>query len=296
MNRTPLSLAVAFAVLAPNAHAAATTMYNLYNNFGATPCAPCIGPGNGVGGFTDGWVWGGPDPESFAGGTSGGNPSAATPGWVGTAGPTTTPFGYVAGASLNWAIDFGSASTSAEISNADALARYGVSADIDTAKGAWLDNAATPVGWLHDLDIGLFRAQVTQTVRLSVQGVNFTEASFGITVFKGMNTNQAGYIHHGSWNNNQNGTPVPTQFSFAAGDIVATTDTSGTTAVNLSMLEFVAEANQVYTVFVGGWRDGDWYDTRDGYVLSAQTVPLPAAAWLFGLSLGALGFQHRRRH
>ena len=43
---------------------ASTTMYNLYNNFGTTACAPCIGTGNGVGGYTDGWNWGTPDPSA----------------------------------------------------------------------------------------------------------------------------------------------------------------------------------------------------------------------------------------
>jgi hypothetical protein len=279
---------------AASSASAATTMYNQYNHFGTTPCAPCIGPGNGVGGFTDGWVWGGPDPTTFTGAVSGGNPNAAAPGWVGTSGPTTTPFGYVAGASLNWAVHLNSATDSAEISNADSLTRYGVSADIDVAKGAWIDNTATPVGWKHDLDIGLFKSDITTQVKLSVHGVNFANTNFGITVFEGMSSDQTGYVHHGDWNANMNGTPVPTGIGFTAGDIVATTDTSGSTPINLNELVFNAQAGQIYTILIGGWRDGEWFTTNDGYVANFSAVPLPAGVWLFGSALAGLGVLRRR--
>lgn len=279
-----ISLILAGAALVAQGATASTTMYNTYNNNGATPCAPCIGSGNGVGGFTDGWVWGLPTAPTFTGPASPGadNPTAYP--WVGTTGANTTPFGYQGGSSLNWAVQLHSSADTAQISNADAISRYGVSADIDTAKGAWLDNAGSPVGWKHDLDIGLFKSDVTTSVNLSVVGVNFSGTNFGITVFQGMDTNTAGYLHHGSWNSSQNGTPVPSGFSFTAGDIVNTTDTSGT-PINLNTLAFTAQAGQVYTIFVGGWRDGSWFDTNDGYVLNVTAVPVPAAVWLFGSAL-----------
>jgi hypothetical protein len=281
------------------ASAASTTMYNLYNNFGTTTCSPCTGPGNGVGGFTDGWVWGNPTTPTYKGGTSGGNSNAATPGWVGTTGiapSTTTPFGYTAGHSLNWAVHIENNTDSAQISNADALSKYNVSADIDTAKGAWLDNAASPVGWLHDLDIGLFKSDVATDVKLSIQGVNFSGTNFGFTVFKGMSSVQTGYVHHGSWNANQNGTSTPPGLGFTAGDIVASTDTSGLTPLNLNEIIFSAQSGQVYTIVLGGWRDGTWYDTNDGYVLNVQAVPLPATAWMFGSGLlGMLGFMRKKK-
>lgn len=262
---------------------AGTTMYNTYNNNGAIPCAPCQGPGNGVGGYTDGWIWGLPDPISYRGPDSPGVPGSAVFPWVGTVNLGTTPFGYVGGSSLNWAVQLHAQADSAQISNADALSRYGVSADIDTAKGAWLDNAASPVGWKHDLDIGLFKSDVSTLVNLSVAAVNFTGANFGITVFEGMNSDAAGYGHHGSWNAGADGTPLPSGFSFINTDIVATTDTSAGLA-NLNSLQFMAQAGQVYTVFVGGWRDGTWWDVNDGYVLTATSVPEPATLWLFGLA------------
>ena len=278
------------------ASASSTTMYNLYNNNGTTACSPCTGPANSVGGFTDGWVWGGPDPITFQGGTSGGNPNAATPGWVGTTGSTTTPFGYTAGHSLNWAVHIENNTDGAQISNANALSTYNVSADIDTAKGAWLDNAASPVGWLHDLDIGLFKSDVSTDVKLSIHGVNFSGTNFGFTVFEGMSSVNTGYVHHGDWNANQNGTSTPPGLGFTAGDIVASTDTSGLTPLNLNEIIFSAQAGQVYTIVLGGWRDGTWYDTNDGYVLNVQAVPLPATAWMFGSGLlGMLGFMRKKK-
>lgn len=167
MNHNRLSQAIALALtgsalsLAPtsNAWAASTTMYNLYRaNFAGygpggapnvtpavftatstTPCSPCanlysnpIGPDNGVGNETDGWVWDANPNGYTTGGTPVpfGNTQASAdpnrPGWVGIGGsstPTlTTPFGYNARVNLNWAVDM-QGYGSAEISNADSIAR-----------------------------------------------------------------------------------------------------------------------------------------------------------------------------
>jgi hypothetical protein len=297
MSKLSNSIALVLAgisVSAVNEASASTTMYNLYNNFGTTACAPCKGPGNGVGGFTDGWVWGGPTTPTFEGAASTGNPNTATPGWVGTAGSNTTPFNYIGGSSLNWAIQLHNSTDSGQISNADSLSRYNVSADIDTAKGAWLDNAETPLGWLHDLDIGLFKSDVTTNVQLSIHGVNFANTNFGFTIFQGMSSDQSGYVHHGSWNTNKNGTPEPYGIGFAAADVIASTDTSGN-PVNLNQIIFNAQAGQIYTIVLGGWRDGTWFDTNDGYALDVKAVPVPAAAWLFGSGLlGLVGLKSRK--
>jgi len=282
---------------------AATTMYNLYDNNGTTPCAPCNAYGqpggvfNAAGGQTDGWVWGGPTPEnSYKGGNSGGNPNAATAGWVGTSGSTTTPYNYVGAVSLNWGIQLNSANDSGQISNADSLSRYGVSANIDTAKGAWYDNASpSGQGWKHDLDIGLFRSAVTTDVELDIHGVNLSGTNYGFTIFQGMTSNNSGYVHHGDWNQNGNGTPLPNDIGFTLGDIVATTDISGATPVNLNHIRFTAQAGQIYTIMLGGVRDGTWYDTNDGYVLNVAAVPIPGAIWLFGSALAGFGFFGQRR-
>ena len=309
-NNTKLSAAIAYviggltlAVGSVSSVSASTTMYNLYDNNGTTPCAPCNtytqanSVANAAGGYTDGWVWGGPDPANgYAGGISGGNPNAAAPGWVGTSGATTTPFNYVGAVSLNWGIQLNSATDSGQISNADSLSRYGVSANIDTAKGAWYDNGSpTGQGWKHDLDIGLFQSAVTTEVQLDVHGVNLSDTNYGFTIFQGMTSNNTGYVHHGAWNQNGDGTQLPADFGFAVSQIVATTDVSGATPVNLNHIQFTAQAGQIYTIMLGGVKSGDWYDTNDGYVLTVAAVPVPGAIWLFGSALAGFGWFGQRR-
>ena len=252
----------------------------------------CIGPGNGVGGFTDGWNWGTPDPETFVAPPH--SSSGATPGWVGTSSNSTAAFGYTGAVSLNWGFHLTSASDSGQISNADSLARYTVSADIDTAKGAWFDNTNPGQGWLHDLDIGLFKSDVNTRVKLSIQGVNQTNSNFGFTIFEGVTSNNSGYVHHGAWNLNKNGTDTAAILGLATNPVVATTDTSGTTPINLNEIYFDAEAGQIYTVVLGGWRDGTWFATTDGYKLDVAAVPVPAAVWMFASGLGVLGFTRKK--
>ncbi len=259
------------------AFATSTTMYNLYAHNGTTPCAPCF-PGS-----TDGWVWGFDTPSP-------GNASAATPGWVGTAGSTSTPFGYTGDAVLHWAIAMTADSDTAQISNANSLSTYGISANIDTAKGAWLDNNNPGAsGWTHDLDLGLFRSDVNSRVTLNVQGVNQTGTDFGFTVFDHMSAAGDGYSHHAGWNTSANGTPVPPG-GFTVGDIVATSDASGTTPLNLNQIAFDAQAGHIYTIALGGFRNGGWGSTTDGYVLNvaASPVPVPGAVWLLGSALTGL--------
>ena len=196
--------------------------------------------------------------------------------------------------SLNWGFRLTSTSDSGQISNADSLARYNVSADIDTAKGAWFDNGTPGSGWLHDLDIGLFKSDVTTQVRLSIQGVNNANSNFGITIFEGVTSNNTGYVHHGDWNVNKNGTTLDTNLGLASNPIAASTDTSGATPINLNEIYFTAQAGQVYTVVLGGWKDGTWYDTRDGYQLNIAAVPVPGAVWMFATGLGILGFKRKK--
>ncbi len=86
--------------------------------------------------------------------------------------PNKTPFGYKGGGTLNWGLEFtgAGAADTRTISNADSIATYGVSADIDSARGAWSDNISTNVGvaggWRHDLDFGLFKSATTGLVTL----------------------------------------------------------------------------------------------------------------------------------
>lgn len=296
MNNTKLSKAVAMVIAGAalsvggvsTASATAITAYNTFHgnsngvdgNGDGLPCAPCAA------GTTDGWT-------HVGGVGNGGAPQA----WVGTTGGVR-PFGYTGSPTLNWAADF-SSHGSATISNADSIARYGLSADIDTAKGAWSDTAeAGAGGWKHDLDIGLFRAAVDLTVTLDIKGVNFTNTNFGFTIIKGASTSTGGYSHHGGWNANQDGTPLPTQFGFTPAQIVATS--FGVTGSNptpdfLNNISFNAKAGQVYTIFLGGYRDGAWYETTDGYVLNINAVPEPASLSLFGIAFGAMAAARRRK-
>lgn len=285
--------ALSLAVMS-DASASATTMYNLTTKGGqdfssnTTVCAPCNG---GLG--TDGWVHG------FRGTSNGTDTSVAK--WAGTTGVNKTPFGYT-GAILHWAVHFTDLGT-AEISSQDSLTRYGVAADIDTAKGAWSDQAEPGAGgWRHDLDYGLFKSDVSGTVVLNVQGINQANTNFGFTIFKGMNTGLT-YGHHGDWNFNTNANGLtPSSVpgggtTFTVADIVAYS-AGGTNPQNLNTISFDAEAGQIYTIALGGYKNGDWIDTADGYKLAANVnaVPVPGAIWLFGSAVvGFVGFKRRSK-
>jgi len=236
------------------ASADATTMYNLYQENGGVACAPCSGSA------TDGWVYG------FG--------SAPTPDtaveWAGTA-DSRAPFGYSGGGALHWGIGFDGFG-GAEISNADSLARYGKSADIDTAKGAWSDaNRGDASGWRHSLEYGVVKSNVRGRVVVTVMGVNEPGTNFGFTVFKGMDTSTTAYGHHGSWNGGNNVDGITTNSlpkggtTFTVDDVVAYTS-GGATASNLNTISFLADADQEYTIVLGGYKNGKWNETTDGYI------------------------------
>jgi hypothetical protein len=282
------------------ANAAATTMYNLTTSGGDDNSTNTTNPTTGgswaLSGNTDGWIYGftesNPDPSL--------NGTNSVAKWAGTSGANSTPFGY-RGAHLNWALHMHS-NGSAEISTFDAFDRYGVYADIDTAKGAWSDNALSGAGgWRHDLDFGLFKSDVAGRVTLNATGILQSGTNFGFTIFKGMNSN-ASYNHHGAWNagnNTQAGAPNAASLpgggtNLPASSIVAYS-VGGASPLNLNTISFDAEAGQVYTVVLGGYRNGAWGDTIDGYRLTAA-VPVPAAVWLFGSALAGMGVIGRRKN
>jgi len=310
MKKTKLATAIAWAIAGAaltaasvsTASASATTMYNLTSaegiDFNSTTaaCAPCNG-----GAGTDGWVWG------FHGTPLGAANSVAN--WAGTAGTNTTPFGYNGGGVLHWALHMTSYDT-AVISSQDSVDRYGVAADIDTAKGAWSDASSSGAsGWRHDLDYGLFKSDVGGTVTLNAQGINQNGTNFGYTIFKGMDTSTVDYAHHGAWNtsnNTQIGAPTSsslpaggTTFGATNADAIANIvaySIGGATPSNLNTISFNADAGQIYTIVLGGYRNGAWGDTVDGYKLNVSAVPVPGAVWLFGSAMaGLIGFGRRHK-
>lgn len=321
MKKTQLSKAIAFALTgaalsfgaASTASAASTTMYNLGYELDGQGTLPTTDPTAGgtwhLSGVTDGWANGattGTDAYSSPVG------SAPVQNWAGTSSATTAAFGYT-GAHLNWGFEItGGAGGTGTISTFDAHNTYGVYADIDTAKGAWSDNASgntnngtTQIssGWRHDLDMGLFKTDMTGSVTLSVQGILQSGTNFGFTIFKGMDTVQ-NYGHHGAWNstNNEAGLtaasrPTPAAGALAVSDIVAYS-VGGASPSNLNSITFNAEAGQIYSIWLGGYREGSWNDTVDGYSLSisqASPVPVPGAAWLFGGAIASLIGANRRK-
>lgn len=345
MKKTKLAHAVAMAITGTalsmgavsTASATSTTMYNLYraNSAGftaglANPCSPCSNSfstppgipgreaaGSTPNGYTDGWVWD-QDPIVGSGADRGTAPGAANPlrpGWVGTTATLATPFGYAGGGVLHWAAELtGGQGGTATISNADSIARYNTSADIDVAGGSWSDNAQSGQGgWVHDLDFGLFRSDASGQVNLSVTGVNNTgNTAFGFTVFKGINTSTNAYAHHGAWNagtNTQTGAPTPASvprtnaqgFNLTVADIVAYSigDDPATTSVNeaqnIGNISFNAIAGEIYTIALGGYRTSAWNQINDGYSLTVSQVPVPAAAWLFGGAMVSLVGAIRRK-
>jgi hypothetical protein len=314
MIKTKLAKAIALTIAGAaltagsvsSASASSTTMYNLFHSQGTTPCAPCSA------GETDGWVWGG-----VADSTPSGTDTidlATGAGWVGTSATDKTPLGYKGGGVLHWAVQLNGGGT-AEISNADSIARYGVSADIDIAKGGWSDNALSGAsGWRHDVDFGLFKSNISGLVTLNAVAVNGTgptsTPNIGFTIFKGMDISTGSYNHHGAWNSANNasglttaslpggGTKFGANNAAAIANIVAYS-VGGATPGNLNNISFTAEAGQIYTIALGGYRNGDWTTTLDGYKLSVgqvSAVPVPGAVWLFGSAMaGFLGLRRSKK-
>ncbi len=349
MMKTKLAHAIAvvaagMALSAP-ASANVTTMYNATTGVDGSVAAGNVNPfaggvyNTGYTGQTDGWTNGAgeqalsnattPSPSGWinpvTGTTYAGSARVpvgyyATQNWVGTGNATTAAFGY-AGAHMNWGMEItGGQGGTGSISAADSFARYGVYADIDTAKGAWAatNTGTAQAGWRHDLDVGLFKSDTSGTVTLTAQGILNPSAQFGFTIFHGMD-HTTGYMHHVSWNANNNTTGItnlsnpyignanPLNYGTNSGTGLATSDIvaasvgvisatapfTGTT--NMNNISFNAVAGEYYTIFLGGYMGGAWFTTTDGYSLTVSQVPVPGAVWLFGSAMaGLIGFGRRK--
>lgn len=319
MKKASLHKAIALAMTAAGMSnaMASTTMYNLYQAY-SVPTV--INPGS-----TDGWTWS----DSSEKGTTAG---AVLNAWAGTAGYNTNPadprpFNYVGSSALNWAAHITQAGDSLQISQADSFARYGVYADIDTGGGAWQDSSAAQIGWGHNTDIGLFKSDVSTSVTLKLSGIynaanppttgaGAMVSNFGITVFVGMDTvvpvlASDGYSHHSKWND-ANDTDPNVLDPYAKSNPFKTqgvtyVDGLGTnTPGNVSYMTgvtsgngftFAAQANVIYSIYLGGYRLTGWNTGHDGYALDISTtpVPVPAAVWLMGSGLSGLLVYGRRK-
>ena len=286
MKQTKLAKALTLALLSLGA-ASNASAHVAYNTFvGADDSA------------TDGWNYGGV-----------GNPTSPTvsPGWVGTASPTTLPFGYTGNTWLSWAAAVHHPGVM-NISAADAAAEYSSSIpaggfDIDTNKGSWYDNNATgfgtPQGWAHNTEVGLIKSDFTGAVTLNVTNVdanpNNQWTNFGITVFSGMDEAGGAVNHHAAWNLGGTATDPGTVTSsspFGFNGLTYLAHDGTVDAVN--GLTFNVVKDQVYTVLLGGQDFGSVFSPTADYKLSISAVPVPGAIWLFGSAIaGLIGFGRR---
>lgn len=291
IKKTKLAKAIAYATVGAaitagsmtNAYAS-TTIYNVNS-----PYASNIVIG-GTG--TDGWT-------SASGGE---NPDI---GWT----SASAPFGTTASV-VNWAAEITAAGDSLTISSQDAHTRYGIWADIDTAKGGWFDGTQ---GWGHNTDVGLFKSDVATNVTINITalqppGSNETWSNFGVSVYTGMTTASNGWSHHGTWNcptctvTLPDGTQIQTNPTFTDDDPLNSGTslsylTHDATVDDLNSISFHANAGQVYSILLGGNDGGSNFSPLAGYSLDITTspVPIPGAVWLFSGALAGLAGIKRRK-
>ncbi len=150
--------------------ASASTLYNAFNAYNAN-----IGTDADTN-RTDGWTY------QY-------HPSrdhSITHAWVGTSGGAM-PFGLTnyEVPVANWAVELQSPGSGSTVSSQNAFDSYGVWADIDTTAGAWNDGE---LGTIYNMDVGLFKSNVTQQITLAVSNINPAGwQNFGINVYAGNN-------------------------------------------------------------------------------------------------------------
>jgi hypothetical protein len=311
--------------LAPLSTWAGTVSYNTFNHDRAAPSASVSDTNTGDDWATDGWLRSEAKPLRFAGydsnndpvyvptpvachtagsycgdGISTGNVTGETVPWVGNDPRTDASFNYVGTHHLNWTAVLNSVGDGATVSHEDSFTQYGIHADLDVSPGGWYDDVSQH-GGLYDMDIGLFRSSVTQTVTLSAAslGPDSLDAHYGFTIFEGQDTTTSAGNHHGYWNNvspataqavGDNANPITPNNPFGFHGLTRLADD-----VNGNSVTFTAEAGKVYTIFLGGFQDGNVYQAVNDYKLTITSVPLPAGIWLLGSALAGMGVIGRRK-
>lgn len=267
----------ALSLAAASSASASTTYYNTFNAYSSNMISDEALGATGNGG-TDGWRVNPPNGETWATASH----------WTSAA----APFGTVARV-VNWAAEITNAGDALTISSQDAHTRYGIWADIDTAKGAWYDGTT---GWGHNTDVGLFKSSVTTDVTIKISalqlpGSSETWSNFGVSIYTGMANNS--WNHHGQWNNATN--PFTKNNPLGGGTNTLVYNTYDPTVDAVNGITFHAVAGQVYSILLGGNSGGTNYDPHAGYSLSITTVPVPSAVWLFGSALmGFLGIKRKK--
>lgn len=306
-KKRPLARAVALVLAGTSVYAASasvawasTTMYGTMNR-SAPYTAPT--PTNGGNG-TDGWTRTG-----YASGTGSIIP------WYGTAGTTAQPvlpFGFAGSQALNWAAHITNQGDALTISQLEANQRFGTGIgapafypDLDTARGAWNDGGPPPnevvpnTGWAHNTDYGLFKSDVTTRVTLTPTAIvpsGETWSNFAFTIFTGMDTG-TGYSHHGGWNVDYDSGSPAGEASARIDNPMGTTGLTYLTHSDSGDVSWVAQAGQVYSIYLGGFDGLDNWGPHAGYAIDITTapVPVPAAVWLFGSALAGMGVIGRRK-
>lgn len=291
-KRTPFTPWIAFAVsgmiAASMSTASASTVY--YNT--ANAYASNIGTDSNA--FRDGLAL---DPNTLEVNTT-------FAGWDTSVSPL--PFGFY-NKKLNWAAAITAPGDALTVSSQNAHGRYGIWADIDTAKGAWFDGVQ---GWEHQIDVGLIKSDVDTVVTVNISGITNPAKglwnNFGVSIYSGMPEGE--WLEHSPWNCpscvfNIGGVQYRTAADFQDDHPLSEGGmsyiTHDATVDSLNSISFNATAGTVYTLILGGNSGGTNYSPLEGYSLNIATaapVPLPGAVWTFGSVLvGLIGVNSRKR-
>ncbi len=209
---------------------------------------------------------------------------------------TPMPFGFN-NEKLHWAAEINNAGDTLTVSSQDAHDRYGIWADLDTAKGAWFDGYK---GWEHQTDVGLIKSNTDTVVTMNITGLGLPGGDpaweeFGISVYSGMP--EGLWTAHGTWN-----CATCTGPDFYADHPLSEGGTTYVThgAVNsIDSISFHATAGVVYTILLGGNSGKTVYSPQEGYAVNISTaaaVPVPAGIWLFsGAMVSLMGAVGKKR-